>query len=94
MPRPSGFWIWCARAPLCQLTPFLLTNASFSTKFPTSKLTILHECRLEPAFGSTAGLFCCARFSTDKPVTYFRSKPQADYGVAVVTNFQQTTATT
>ncbi len=64
-----------------------MTNASFSSKFPTLKLAILHERRVELAFEHHRWFDLLRFFTTAELVTYFRSKPQADYGAAVVTNF-------
>lgn len=64
-----------------------MANASFSTKFPTLKLAILHERRVELAFEHHRWFDLLRFFTTDELVTYFKSKNQADYGAAQLSNF-------
>ncbi|WP_419803578.1 RagB/SusD family nutrient uptake outer membrane protein [Mucilaginibacter sp.] len=64
-----------------------MANASFSNKFSTLKLAILHERRVELAFEHHRWFDLLRFFTTDELVAYFKSKPQADYGAAVITNF-------
>ncbi len=64
-----------------------VTNASFSTKFPTLKLAILHERRVELAFEHHRWFDLLRFFTTDELVSYFKSKNQADFGAAQLSNF-------
>lgn len=64
-----------------------ITNASFSTKFPTLKLAILHERRVELAFEHHRWFDLLRFFTTEELVTYFKSKAQADFGAAQLSNF-------
>ncbi len=64
-----------------------MTNASFSSKFPTLKLAILHERRVELAFEHHRWFDLLRFFTTDELVTYFKSKNQADFGAAQLSNF-------
>lgn len=62
------------------------TNPAYSTKYPSLKLAILHERRVELAFENHR-LFDLLRFFTPAEFTAFlQSKPQADYGTAKVSN--------
>ncbi len=64
-----------------------MANASFSTKFPTLKLAILHERRVELAFEHHRWFDLLRFFTTDELVAYFKSKNQANYGAAQLSNF-------
>lgn len=64
-----------------------MLNASFSTKFPTLKLAILHERRVELAFEHHRWFDLLRFFTTEELVTYFKGKIQADFGAAQLTNF-------
>ena len=63
------------------------TNAAYNAKYPTLKLAILHERRVELAFEGQR-LFDLLRFFTpDELVAYIRAKSQADFGAAKLSNF-------
>ena len=62
-------------------------NPAYYTKFPTLKLAILHERRVELAFEHHRWFDLLRFFTTDELVTYFKAKPQADFGAAQLSNF-------
>jgi hypothetical protein len=64
-----------------------MTDASYSKNFPTLKLAILHERRVELAFEHHRWFDLLRAFNTDELVTYFKSKPQANFGSAQIANF-------
>lgn len=63
------------------------TDPTYSAKYPTLKLAILHERRVELAFENQRWFDLLRFFTTDELVAYFKTKPQADYGSAQVANF-------
>ncbi|QQL49934.1 RagB/SusD family nutrient uptake outer membrane protein [Mucilaginibacter ginkgonis] len=63
-----------------------LTNSTYATKFPTLKLAILHERRVELAFEHHRWFDLLRTFTTDELVSYLRAKPQADFGAAQLSN--------
>ena len=63
------------------------TNPAYSAKYPTLKLAILHERRVELAFENHRWFDLLRFFNATDLATYFRAKPQADYGIAQVSNF-------
>ncbi|AQG77930.1 RagB/SusD family nutrient uptake outer membrane protein [Spirosoma montaniterrae] len=63
------------------------TNSAYSAKYPTLKLAILHERRVELAFENHRWFDLLRFFTPAELVTYFQAKPQADYGAAKVSNF-------
>lgn len=63
------------------------TNAAYNAKYPTLKLAILHERRVELAFENQRWFDLLRFFTADELVTYFKSKSQADFGAAQLTNF-------
>jgi hypothetical protein len=63
------------------------SNAAYSAKYPTLKLAILHERRVELAFENQRWFDLLRFFAPDELVTYFRAKSQADFGAAQLTNF-------
>ncbi|GAB3900598.1 RagB/SusD family nutrient uptake outer membrane protein [Spirosoma agri] len=63
------------------------TNSAYSAKYPTLKLAILHERRVELAFENQRWFDLLRFFTPTELVTYIRSKSQADFGVAQLTNF-------
>lgn len=63
------------------------TNPAYSSKYPTLKLAILHERRVELAFENHRWFDLLRFFSPAELVAYFQAKPQADYGAAKVSNF-------
>lgn len=64
-----------------------MTDPAYSSKFPTLKLAILHERRVELAFEHHRWFDLLRFFTTDELVNYFHGKSQADYGTAKVSNF-------
>ncbi|GAB3163241.1 RagB/SusD family nutrient uptake outer membrane protein [Telluribacter humicola] len=63
------------------------TNPDYVAKYPTLKLAILHERRVELAFENHRWYDLLRFFNTQELVAYFKSKPQADYGIAKLSNF-------
>jgi hypothetical protein len=64
-----------------------MTNPAYSTKFPTLKLAILHERRVELAFEHHRWFDLLRFFTTPELVAYFKGKQQADFGAAKLSNF-------
>jgi hypothetical protein len=62
-------------------------TAPYSTNFPTLKLAILHERRVELAFEHHRWFDLLRTFSTTELVNYFKAKSQANFGSAVLSNF-------
>ncbi|MFD2937596.1 RagB/SusD family nutrient uptake outer membrane protein [Spirosoma flavum] len=62
-------------------------NPTYSAKFPTLKLAILHERRIELAFENQRWFDLLRFFTPADLVTYIRSKSQADFGAAQLVNF-------
>lgn len=62
-------------------------NPAYSSKFPTLKLAILHERRVELAFEHHRWFDLLRFFTINELITYMRSKSQADYGKAKLSNF-------
>lgn len=62
---------------------------AYSSKFPTLKLAILHERRVELAFERHRWYDLLRFFSTDELVSFFHAKNQADYGTAQLANFSR-----
>ncbi|WPU91205.1 RagB/SusD family nutrient uptake outer membrane protein [Mucilaginibacter sabulilitoris] len=62
-------------------------NVDYAKKYPTLKLAILHERRVELAFEHHRLFDLLRTFTTDELVAYFHSKNQADFGSALLTNF-------
>ncbi|MBN8824172.1 MULTISPECIES: RagB/SusD family nutrient uptake outer membrane protein [unclassified Spirosoma] len=63
------------------------TNPAYNAKYPTLKLAILHERRVELAFENQRWFDLLRFFTPDELVTYFKSKSQADFGAAQLSNF-------
>jgi len=63
------------------------TNPAYSAKYPTLKLAILHERRVELAFENQRWFDLLRFFTPDELVAYFHAKSQADYGSAQLSNF-------
>lgn len=59
----------------------------YSANFPTLKLAILHERRVELAFEHHRWFDLLRFFTTDELVTYFHAKSQANFGLALLSNF-------
>ncbi|MBO0935513.1 RagB/SusD family nutrient uptake outer membrane protein [Fibrella sp. HMF5335] len=72
-----------------KLPPYAVakTNATYAAKYPTLKLAILHERRVELAFENHRWFDLLRFFTPTEAVAYFQAKPQADYGTAKVSNF-------
>ncbi|MCQ6958700.1 RagB/SusD family nutrient uptake outer membrane protein [Mucilaginibacter aquariorum] len=64
-----------------------MTDPAYSGKFPTLKLAILHERRVELAFEHHRWFDLTRFFTTPELVTYFKGKTQADFGAAQLSNF-------
>ena len=64
-----------------------MTDPIYSSKFPTLKLAILHERRVELAFEHHRWFDLTRFFTTPELVTYFKGKTQADFGAAQLSNF-------
>jgi hypothetical protein len=62
-------------------------NAAYNSKFPTLKLAILHERRVELAFEHIRWFDLLRFFTTEELVAYFRAKQQVDFGQAKLSNF-------
>ena len=63
------------------------TDATYNTKYPTLKLAILHERRVELAFEHQRWFDLLRFFNTAELVAYFQAKSQADFGNAKLSNF-------
>lgn len=64
-----------------------LTDPLYSSRFPTLKLAILHERRVELAFEHHRWYDLLRAFNTEELVTYFKGKSQANFGSAQLANF-------
>ena len=64
----------------------MLLNTSYTTKYPTLKLAILHERRIELAFEHHRWHDLIRFFTPAQLVTYFQSKAQGDYNNSPLTN--------
>ncbi|MDR3695391.1 RagB/SusD family nutrient uptake outer membrane protein [Mucilaginibacter sp.] len=62
-------------------------TAPYSTNFPTLKLAILHERRVELAFEHHRWFDLLRTFTNDELVSYFHAKSEANFGSAVLANF-------
>jgi len=62
------------------------TNATYAANFPTLKLAILHERRVEFAFEHQRWFDLIRNFTATELVTYLKAKPQASYGIARLAN--------
>ncbi|WP_428331244.1 RagB/SusD family nutrient uptake outer membrane protein [Mucilaginibacter sp.] len=60
---------------------------AYSANFPTLKLAILHERRVELAFEHHRWFDLLRFFTTDELVTYFHAKSQSNFGLALLGNF-------
>jgi hypothetical protein len=63
------------------------SNAAYIVKYPTLKLAILHERRIELAFENHRLFDLLRTFTTDELVNYFKTKKQEDFGTAKLSNF-------
>lgn len=62
-------------------------DGNYNSKYPTLKLAILHERRVELAFEHQRWFDLLRFFTTNELVTFFHAKSQASYGNAKLTNF-------
>ena len=64
----------------------MLTDASYATKYPSLKLAILHERRVELAFEHHRWHDLTRFFTPDQLVSYFKGKSQADFDNSPLNN--------
>lgn len=64
-----------------------MTNSDYATKYPTLKLAILHERRVELAFEHHRWYDLLRTFNDAELVAYFKAKKQTDFGLAQLANF-------
>jgi hypothetical protein len=64
-----------------------MNDPVYSNTYPTLKLAILHERRVELAFEHHRWFDLLRAFNKDELVTYFKSKAQANFGSAQLANF-------
>lgn len=64
----------------------MAADPAYAAKYPTLKLAILHERRVELAFEHHRWHDLIRFFTPDELVTYFRAKSQADYNNSPLTN--------
>jgi hypothetical protein len=64
----------------------MMTNPNYAAKYPTLKLAILHERRIELAFEHHRWHDLIRFFKPQELVTYIQSKSQADYNNSPLTN--------
>lgn len=64
-----------------------LADPAYTAKYPTLKLAILHERRVELAFENHRWFDLLRFFTTEELVNYFKSKNQAEFGIAKLANF-------
>jgi hypothetical protein len=62
-------------------------DAGYAARYPTLKLAILHERRVELAFEHHRWFDLLRTFTTDELITYMKSKKQEDFGTAKLSNF-------
>ncbi len=63
-----------------------INNNAYATKYPTLKLAILHERRVELAFEHHRWFDLLRAFTPTELVTFFKAKSQAEYGNAKLSN--------
>ncbi|MEI2275149.1 RagB/SusD family nutrient uptake outer membrane protein [Sphingobacterium sp. ML3W] len=73
------------RAGLSSYAASMLNN-DYRTKYPTLKEAILHERRVELAFENQRWFDLIRNYNPQELVTYFKTKNQADYGNAKISN--------
>lgn len=64
-------------------------SSDYATKYPTLKLAILHERRVELAFENQRWYDLLRFFSTSELISYMHSKNGDDYGVSNLQNFTE-----
>ncbi|SDH00287.1 RagB/SusD family nutrient uptake outer membrane protein [Chitinophaga filiformis] len=64
-----------------------MQDAAYSAKYPSLKLAILHERRVELAFENHRWFDLLRTFTTPELVDYFHAKDQASFGIAKLSNF-------
>ena len=64
-----------------------MLNPEYSQKYPTLKMAILHERRVELAFENQRWYDLLRFFTPSELVTYMHSKNQDDYGISNLKNF-------
>ncbi|MFC0516790.1 RagB/SusD family nutrient uptake outer membrane protein [Mucilaginibacter angelicae] len=64
-----------------------MTNSDYATRYPTLKLAILHERRVELAFEHHRWYDLLRTFNDAELVAYFHAKKQTDFGLASLANF-------
>ncbi|WP_257666822.1 RagB/SusD family nutrient uptake outer membrane protein [Parapedobacter tibetensis] len=64
-----------------------MQHPTYAAKFPTLKLAILHERRVELAFEQKRWYDLIRTFTNDELVQFFNAKKQSEYGVANLQNF-------
>ncbi|WP_029281229.1 RagB/SusD family nutrient uptake outer membrane protein [Pedobacter sp. R20-19] len=62
------------------------TNAAYATAFPTLKLALLHERRVEFAFEHQRWFDLIRNFTATELATYLKAKPQSSFGIAKLAN--------
>lgn len=65
----------------------MLAISSYTSKYPTLTLAILHERRSELAFEHKRWFDVLRFFTTEELVAFFRAKQQSEYGRASLSNF-------
>lgn len=65
------------------------SDPDYKAKYPTLKLAILHERRVELAFEHQRWFDLLRFFTTDELVAFFKAKSQANYGNAKLSNFSK-----
>ena len=66
-----------------------MQNSIFATRYPTLKLAILHERRVELAFEQKRWYDLLRAFTKSELVQFFKSKDQSEFGVANLQNFSE-----
>lgn len=64
----------------------MMTQPAYATRYPTLKLAILHERRIELAFEHHRWHDLLRFFTADELVAYFKAKSQADYNNSPLSN--------
>ncbi len=65
----------------------MMKNSAYKIKYPTLKLAIMHERRVELAFENHRWFDLLRFLSTEELVNYIHSKNQDDYGISNIKNF-------